>query len=430
MRMEASSDHNGIVCGVIRESGEFLDLSDSWRELLRDVEVVEPVHTPSWLITWWEVFGKTGGRDLRVLAFRNAQGELIGLLPLLARTVVSYRRPIPLRRLELLASGEAEEHEICSEYIGAIVRRGWHGPVARATAELLRGGGIGAWDELLMTNMRADDPFVPSLQHAMAECGMQGEAFHQNVSFYAELPGTWQAYLQGLKATHRYAVRRAMKDFEAWRGSREVVLRCATGGSDRREALGVLRQLHERRWSGRGGVFRSQLFSEFHERLGDRLEQSRDAQVEVLSLVVGGEPISALYNFVVDGRIRYYQAGRRTGLPQTVRPGIVLHALALQRAIEHGQREYDFLATKQQYKAQLATHRRALVGFRAVAPTATARRRVETLRWLDRAESRVRSLGKLARNAVEHRKATATQGRIESLSETSNPPQRAPGRPS
>jgi CelD/BcsL family acetyltransferase involved in cellulose biosynthesis len=428
MQMGATSDHDGIACAVIREPSEFLALSDPWRAMLQDVEVVEPVHTPSWLITWWDVFGRTGGRDLRVFVFRNAEGELVGLLPLLARTVVSYRRPIPLRRLELLASGEAEEDEICSEYIGAIVRRSWHGPVARATAELLRGNGIGAWDELLMTNMRADDPFVPALQHAMAECGIRGEAFHQNVAFYAELPGTWDAYLQGLKATHRYAVRRAMKDFETWRGSREVVLRCATGGTERREALGVLRQLHEQRWNGRGGVFRSPLFSEFHERLGDRLEQSRDAQVEVLSLVVGGEPISALYNFVVDGRIRYYQAGRRTGLPHTVRPGIVLHALALQRAIEQGQREYDFLATKQQYKAQLATHRRALIGFRAFAPTAAARRRVETRRWLDRAESRIRSLGKLARDAVEHRRATATQGRTEPLSETSDPPQSTPRR--
>ena len=335
---------------------------------------------------------------------------------------MSSRRPIPLRRLELLASGEAEEDEICSEYIGAIVRRGWSGPVARATAELLLGE-AGEWDELWMSNMRADDPFVPALQHAMAECGMRGEACHQNVSFYAELPGTWDAYLQGLKATHRYAVRRAMKDFEAWRGSREVSLRCATGGPERRQALGVLRQLHEERWSGRGGVFQSPLFSEFHERLGDRLEQSGDAQTEVLVLTVGGEPISALYNFVVDGRIRYYQAGRRTDLPQKVRPGIVIHALALQRAIEKGQREYDFLATRQQYKVQLATRRRALIGFRAVAPTASARRRVEARLCLDRVESRVRRLGKFARDAIERRWPSDRDANVEPFPASWNPPQ-------
>jgi CelD/BcsL family acetyltransferase involved in cellulose biosynthesis len=392
-----------ITSTVIRDPRELLALSNHWRELLQDVEILEPVHSPSWLLTWWDVFGKTGGRELRVVASWSQRGQLVGLLPLLARTVVSSRRPIPLRRLELLASGEEEQDETCSEYIGAIVRRGWHGPVARATAELLLGGEIGAWDELSMVNMRADDPFVPALQYAMAECGLQVETSHQNVAYYAELPITWDAYLQRITARHRYAVRRAMKDFDAWKGSREVELRCSTHGPERRRALGVLRQLHEKRWSGRGGVFQSRLFSQFHERLGDRLEESGDARTEVLLLVVGGEPISALYNFVLNGHIRFYQAGRRTDLPQTVRPGIVAHALAIQRAIDQAQREYDFLATKQQYKAQLATHRRALIGLRAVAPTAVARRRVKTRRWLDRAESRVRILGKLARDAIEQK---------------------------
>lgn len=410
-----------ITSTVIRDASELQSLSNPWRELLRDVEISEPVHSPSWLLTWWDVFGKTGGRELRAVAFWSERGDLVGLLPLLVRTVVSLRRPVPLRRLELLASGEEEQDETCSEYIGAIVRRGWHGPVARATAELLFRGGIGAWDELSLSNMRADDPFVPALQHAMAECGLQVETVHQNVAFYAELPCTWEAYLQRIKASHRYAVRRAMKDFETWKGSRDVDLRCATHGPDRRHAFGVLRQLHEHRWSGRGGAFRSQLFSDFHEQLGDRLDQSSDARTEVLLLVVGGEPISALYNFVLDGHVRFYQAGRRTDLPQKVRPGIVAHALAMQRAIDQAQREYDFLATKQQYKAQLATHRRALIGLRAVAPTSAARRRVGTLRWLDRAESRVRSLRKLATDALESRKA-------EALPFAWNPPQSPPGR--
>jgi CelD/BcsL family acetyltransferase involved in cellulose biosynthesis len=49
-----------------------------------------------------------------------------------------------------------------------------------------------------------------------------------------------------------------------------------------------------------------------------------------------------------------------------VRPGIVLHAHAIRRAIAAGRHEYDFLGGASRYKVQLATATRPLLRMRAV----------------------------------------------------------------
>jgi CelD/BcsL family acetyltransferase involved in cellulose biosynthesis len=52
-------------------------------------------------------------------------------------------------------------------------------------------------------------------------------------------------------------------------------------------------------------------------------------------------------------------------VPKGIRPGIVLHARAIRRAIDAGLSEYDFLGGTSQYKLDLATNVRPLAGLRA-----------------------------------------------------------------
>jgi CelD/BcsL family acetyltransferase involved in cellulose biosynthesis len=115
------------------------------------------------------------------------------------------------------------------------------------------------------------------------------------------------------------------------------------------------------------------------------------ASLDLLWLVVRGEPIAASYNIVFGNKVYFYQSGRRMDVPKTVRPGIAMHALAIQRSIEHGRREYDFLQGASRYKRDLAHASRALVTLRAVAPHLRARA-VETARMMaERAIARVRA---------------------------------------
>ena len=85
-------------------------------------------------------------------------------------------------------------------------------------------------------------------------------------------------------------------------------------------------------------------------------------------LTVRGEPIAASYCLVANNKVYFYQSGRKMDVAHGQRPGIVILAKSIQRAIVAGRREFDFLAGTSQYKRQLAPAERPVVRIRAVRP--------------------------------------------------------------
>src|SRR5215472_12943617 len=98
---------------IVRSLPALEECVPDWRRLLVRASHVQPVLTPLWMLAWWREFGDGDGRALRVIAVEEG-GELVGLLPLSRRTAL-HRGAIPVRRLELLATGEREEDEIGSD---------------------------------------------------------------------------------------------------------------------------------------------------------------------------------------------------------------------------------------------------------------------------------------------------------------------------
>src|ERR1043165_2102324 len=117
---------------IVRSIDDLAPFEPAWRDLLSRSNNDEPTLTPLWLGAWWRVFGSEGGRRLCVALFFDTD-RLVGMAPLQTRRHW-YRPGIPFRRLELLASGEREADEICSEYIGVIAEQGREGAVVEAFA--------------------------------------------------------------------------------------------------------------------------------------------------------------------------------------------------------------------------------------------------------------------------------------------------------
>ncbi len=354
---------------IVRSADDLEALAGEWSELLASSASSEPTQSPAWLLSWWSVFGETGGRVLRVLVFRDA-ARLVGVVPLLARRA-RYRRAIPFRRLEFMGSGEDEADEIVSDYMGAIVAKGWERRVATALARALVSGGLGRWDELVCPRMDGTAPMTDALIAALAAERVTCTLDQRTSCPYIELPTTWEGYLGALSSSRRYKVRRSLRELESWSGGEWALHRVATH-AELTEGLAVLMRLHAKRWGteGRRGVFASPSFRRFHERVtADFLQLGA---LDLCWLSVRGEPVAASYSIEWEGSIHFYQSGRETEVPTKVTPGIALHALLIQRAINRGLREYDFLSGDARYKTMLATHTRRLVSLR-VTPFASAR---------------------------------------------------------
>ncbi len=351
-------------------------LTPEWEALLARSRHSEPTLSPTWMLSWWRVFGGEGNRALRALAVREG-GKLVGLAPLLLRPA-SYPPGIPFRRLELLASGEDESDETCSDYIGILAAAEHEAAVADALAEAVIECELGSWDELVLPAMNAEGAIPSLLADAFRRHGIAVELSDPAPSPYVALPKTWDEYLERLPSRRRYMVRKSLRDFEAWAGAPPSLVRARTS-EELARAQDALYALHRERWSreGKVGVFDSPRFRAFHELVMPEL-MAKDA-LWVGTIEAHGEPIAAFYNLVWGGKARFYQSGRKVDLPRQLRPGIVMHACLIRAAIEAGLTEYDFLGGTSRYKTELATAQRPLVTLRA-APASlveTARRTTE-----------------------------------------------------
>lgn len=338
-------------------------MSKEWVDLLARSSTNEITLHPEWMLPWWEVFGDSGKRKLRVLAL-YAGDLLVGLAPLLARPH-TYRPGIPFKRLESLASGEDELDESCSEYLSIVAAKDHEAEVAAAFATALASGDLGEWDELVIPGMNGDAELPKLLERALVEQGLQVTLEHRDDAPYVTLPQSFDAYLGSLKQNKRSQLKKSLRALEQWAGGPPIFEHVRTA-EQLAEGKRILEALHRERWP-EGGVYRSEKFRRFHDLVMPRLLAI--GALDVGWMTVKGQAVSAYYNFSWNGHIWHYQSGRKLDAPDDARVGVTMHALLIKRAIEEGMREYDFLAGVSQYKMSLASETRSLVTLRAARPS-------------------------------------------------------------
>jgi CelD/BcsL family acetyltransferase involved in cellulose biosynthesis len=215
--------------------------------------------------------------------------------------------------------------------------------------------------------MDGTGPMPALLAEAFTAAGCETSCTETLRAPYLTLPADWESYLKGLPSRKRRYLTHALRDFDAWAAGTAELCRAATP-AELAEGKRILAELHGRRWSeaGQPGVFAQPRFAAFHDALMPQLLSA--GALELLWLRVRGEPVAAQYNLVWDGKVSFYQCGRRPDVPDGQRPGVVLMAHAIRGAIETGRREFDFLGEATNYKMQFTRTMRPLVQFRAVRP--------------------------------------------------------------
>jgi CelD/BcsL family acetyltransferase involved in cellulose biosynthesis len=363
----------GLSCAVLTDPAEVEALRPAWSALLERCARAEITQTPHWLLSWWQVYGHKQGRRLRIGVFHDC-GRLVGLAPLLRRRYW-YGGVLPFRRLEFLGSGERPLEGIYSNHLAVLAERGAEERLAASLVKALVEGAFGGWDEVVLRMMSGDTPFPDLLTAASRAARLSAELTVTARAPYIPLPATWDEYLGGLGANSRRNVQRSLRAFEAWSGG-TMRLEGVTGPADLEKGKQILVRLHHARWTGtdHAGVFRTPPYLAFHDLLMRSLAER--GELELLWLSARDEPVAVLYGMTWNGKVYAYQTGRRTDVPGNVRPGAVLLALAIRRAIERGRREFDLLADEAFYKEQLTRQARPIVQLRIARPSLleTARR--------------------------------------------------------
>lgn len=352
---------------VCRDLSEFDSLREEWNALLFRSASASVTLTWEWLRAWWTVYGT--GRQLRVVLVRDG-GRLIGAAPLSVRDApVTRFRVLRFKRAELLASGEPPGHQIISDYIDWFAEPGRETDVVSAVLAQLDGAGA-EWDEILLPDVPDESPVVVALRQCARARGWNVDELKREPCALIRLPESNDAFLENTGSSLRYRIRRGLKEWRKADGHYDVVTTPDAIGP----AAETLFTLHQARWVAKGkpGAFKSELRRRFHLAAMAALLERGWLRLGVL--YASGAPIGAIYNFRCAGRVFFYQSGITVPDNSHLRPGLVMHALEIESAIEAGCREYDFLKRgHSEYKDSWANASRDLVCLRVARPGAKER---------------------------------------------------------
>ena len=321
---------------VVHHAAGLAALEPEWQQLASVCTAATVFQTFEWNAAWWKHFGGLPGRCLRVVTFRDANGTLVGLAPLMT----SFWYATPLRRLSFLGTGT-------SDYLDVLAAPGWEHAVVQSLYEYL--DSAGGWQIADFQQLRDGSlfrRFLPPAGSELTVLDVPGEACP-----YLPLPPTWPELLQGLgkktRANVGYYDRTLQKVYA-------VDIGPVTNEAALDEALTNLFDLHARRWNQRWlpGVFAGKRVQAFHRDAARRL-LGRD-WLRLFSLRLDGETQASLYCFSYADRLCYYQGGFEPTLAR-LSLGTVLTARAIQAAIAEGRGVFDFLRGDEPYKAKWTT---------------------------------------------------------------------------
>jgi CelD/BcsL family acetyltransferase involved in cellulose biosynthesis len=338
-----------------------------WNAMARGV----PFRRWEWLESWWRQYGPESGqqrqsRELFVLAVFDSRETLLGLAPWYLERSASQGRVV-----RFLGSGE-----VCSEYLSLLYAEGKEEIVARGLAKWLTEStkakhydaeGAQAsdrWDVLKLTAISSDDLAIARLLNHLAG---QGNAVHRRGGMNCwrlELPGSWEEYLSMVSKSRRKQLRRLDRDF--FRSGRARI-HWVREPDQLEQALNILIGLHQRRWKHLGwpGCFASERFLNFHRQVALRMLAFDALLMSWLEL--DGEPVAAEYHLAGDGIVYAYQSGIA---PESLeyQPGHLSHLATIRRAIERGDRAFDFLRGDEPYKSHWRAVPRSTFEARVVPP--------------------------------------------------------------
>ncbi len=321
-----------VTVEVVDSDRDLEALRPAWTALLRRSSHANPFLTWEWCEAWWRHY--RDGRKLWILVcFLDA--EPIAILPLFRKTGGPFSM---VRTVKFLGS-----EGLCSDYLDAVVARGFEPVAWRAIADFLEKH-KGRWDVLQFDGMPADSSFVAFLGSWSAHVEVESGG-SSRVCPYVLLPDTWDGFLKSVSSHRRHEIRRTCRRLRE-RGT--VTLRRVEDPRDLPGAMDDMVRLHQRRWTSRGmpGNFASARYLAFHRDVCRRFLENGILRLTFMELE--GRRVAFRYQFRYGDKIFDYQTGFEE-LPG-VGVGSALLAFLIEREIAEGVREHDFLRGDEAYK--------------------------------------------------------------------------------
>ena len=313
---------------VAEETFESLD--QEWRTLFLALCLQAPFHTPAWLRVWWQHFGK--GHELLLLTFREG-GQLRGIAPLMrSADQISF----------LALSDVCDYHDFlfpCGDEESFL------------TALLDRLQSL-EWSAVRLEGLREGSAALALLPALAEERGFTVSVAPEEVSPHIPVAASWDAYLEALTKKDRHELRRKMRRLEGAGTIKVTTATSATLAADVARFLELLKDSREEK-----ATFLTPERESFFHNLA--IAMDHEGYLKLFFLELDGLKVTAAFVFDYANAYYLYNSGYDKRY-ESLSVGLLLKALLVNDAIEHGKREYDLLRGAETYKYHLGAQDRWL----------------------------------------------------------------------
>jgi hypothetical protein len=319
---------------VIEDTEGFLRLRDTWRDIMADSDA-SVFSSWEWLFPWWKYFGK--GRDFFILVLFS--GKLpVAIFP----HYISRHRLLFMRDVGIIHTIGSDV--TATDYLDFPIRRGMEEAALSRWIDYLMDRKR-EWSLVEIKDIAGQSPQYPLIIDAARSAGI---ITHESVKDRIPFAVTEPEHIARRKLEKK-ALRRLSEYERSF--SRHHHYRFGTGAvnGDLERTFEIFLTLHARRSTktGRQTKLTTPPFSDFlYEacRLFDEV-----GRLFFTWISVGGEIAAIHLNFVMNGRLYYYNAGmdERWG---KYRAGLILFSHEMAHAKQWGIDEYLFLRGNEDYK--------------------------------------------------------------------------------
>ncbi len=323
------------------------DVPAWWPTLFEQLDDPSIFLSAAWMNSWLAVFGS--GFSGYWICW-EAGGELVGGCLLLLRTV--RLRGLPMHAVFLNTTENTSERSPLAEFNQVLCRPGFERPIAASLADFVNRL---RWTQFHLP-AHEDSQFC---REFIARLSSSWRSVHQLPAPYVDfVKHREQSFDTLISANTRAQIRRTSRGFEQRHGA--VKLQAASNCEQALQYLEELARLHNATWQARGksGAFAGTAYLEFHRRLLPQLW--RTGGVDLLRMRAGDVDIGYLYLLLDGRRVCFFQSGFAYESDPKIKPGSLMHKLAIEHYCERGYREYDFLAGDARYKRSFAKSERLL----------------------------------------------------------------------
>jgi CelD/BcsL family acetyltransferase involved in cellulose biosynthesis len=207
------------------------------------------------------------------------------------------------------------------------------------------------------------DLVIPAMLRRFRERGHGVYTAPGPLCWQVHLPETWDEFLRSLVKRKRQHLRRCV---DRYLKPGRVTMHAPQDRTELRDAFEIFRDLHQRRRQSLGdpGCFGDPAFAGFLEEVAERFFDC--GMLDLLWAKMDGQPIAAGLNLVGSGVSYGYQSGINPDFLEHS-PGKLITIVRMQRAIQRGDKIYDFMQGNEPYKKDWHATPAATYQFRIIA---------------------------------------------------------------